>query len=117
MGGLESVERSAGSCKERLPADMIRAGGAVLVDLSQEHDLASRRESLVDGHVEAIAGRIAGDPLLSLIYKSVSDGIVPAGIEYYLPLYFDKLVTIFDYLPDEALFILPQQLEDDIQDI
>lgn len=29
--------------------------------LSQEHDLASRRESLVDGHVEAIAGLLPGD--------------------------------------------------------
>ncbi len=61
--------------------------------------------------------QIAGDPLSSLIYKNVSDGLVPAGIEYYLPLYFDQLETIFDYLPHEALFILPQQLDDDINDI
>ena len=60
---------------------------------------------------------IAGDPLSSLIYRSVSDGQVPAGIEYYLPLYFDQLETIFDYLPDDALFILPQQLDDDINGI
>ncbi len=60
---------------------------------------------------------IAGDPLSSLIYRSISDGQVPAGIEYYLPLYFDQLETIFDYLPGEALFILPQQLDDDINGI
>ena len=60
---------------------------------------------------------IAGDPLLSLIYKAVSDGQVPAGIEYYLPLYFDELETIFDYLPEQALFILPEQLDDDIDDL
>ena len=60
---------------------------------------------------------IAGDPLLSLIYKSVSDGVVPAGIEYYLPLYFERLETIFDYLPEQALLILPEQLQDDIQAI
>ena len=61
--------------------------------------------------------QIAGDPLVSLIYNNVSDGLIPAGIEYYLPLYFDQLETIFDYLPDQALFILPQQLDDDINAI
>jgi transcription-repair coupling factor (superfamily II helicase) len=36
----------------------------------------------------------------STVYRDVSSGIFPAGIEYYLPLFFDSLSTIFDYLPD-----------------
>lgn len=36
----------------------------------------------------------------STIYRDVTSGIFPAGIEYYLPLFFDSLSTIFDYLPD-----------------
>jgi transcription-repair coupling factor (superfamily II helicase) len=34
----------------------------------------------------------------SAIYRDVSNGIFPAGIEYYLPLFFDQLSTIFDFI-------------------
>ncbi|MBT8125991.1 MAG: transcription-repair coupling factor [Gammaproteobacteria bacterium] len=61
--------------------------------------------------------RIAGDPLISQIYNNVSDGLIPAGIEYYLPLYFDQMDCVFDYLPKNTLFVLPQQLDADIDDI
>ncbi len=53
-----------------------------------------------------------GDPLNSLIYKNVSDGIMVPGIEYYLPVFFDALETLFDYLPQSSLFILPENLHD-----
>ena len=46
-----------------------------------------------------------GDPSKSTIYKDVSNGVAPAGIEYYLPLFFEATATLFDYLPaeDEAV--------------
>lgn len=37
------------------------------------------------------------------IYRDVSQGLSPAGIEYYLPLFFDKVDTLFDYLPPDTL--------------
>ena len=40
-----------------------------------------------------------GDPTRSSTYKDVSSGIAPAGIEYYLPLFFEGTATLFDYLP------------------
>src|SRR5690606_33703374 len=43
--------------------------------------------------------RFEGDPARSQIYKSISGGIVPAGIEYYLPLFFEATSSLFDYLP------------------
>src|SRR5438552_3621718 len=43
-----------------------------------------------------------GDPSRSRIYKDVSNGVAPAGIEYYLPLFFEQTATIFDYLPRGA---------------
>jgi transcription-repair coupling factor (superfamily II helicase) len=43
-----------------------------------------------------------GDPSKSRIYKDVSNGVAPAGIEYYLPLFFENTATIFDYLPKGA---------------
>mgnify|MGYP006422466883 CR=1 FL=1 len=35
----------------------------------------------------------------SPVYRDVSNGVAPAGIEYYLPLFFEHLATLFDYLP------------------
>lgn len=47
-----------------------------------------------------------GDPSRCAVYKDVSNGIAPAGIEYYLPLFFDETATLFDYLPDHSRILL-----------
>lgn len=36
------------------------------------------------------------------IYQDISQGISPAGIEYYLPLFFEQCSTLFEYLPDNT---------------
>ena len=43
--------------------------------------------------------RFEGDPSRSRVYKDISKGVPPPGVEYYLPLFFDKTSTITDYLP------------------
>jgi transcription-repair coupling factor (superfamily II helicase) len=57
-----------------------------------------------------------GDPARAGIYKEVSNGIAAAGIEYYLPLFFDETATLFDYLPADAALVtrgdVPQALAD-----
>jgi len=52
-----------------------------------------------------------GDPQASRIYKDVSAGITPGGIEYYLPLFFEETATLFDYLPAEACMVLMDSAE------
>src|SRR5204863_3348263 len=47
-----------------------------------------------------------GDPSKSPLYKDVSNGIMPAGIEYYLPLFFDSTATLTEDLPPEAVVCL-----------
>ena len=47
-----------------------------------------------------------GDPGRSGIYKDVSNGIPAAGIEYWLPLFFEETATLFDYLPSATLLCL-----------
>ncbi|WP_283149651.1 transcription-repair coupling factor [Silvimonas soli] len=47
-----------------------------------------------------------GDPSKSRLYKDISSGATPAGIEYYLPLFFEHTATLFDYLPSTALLTL-----------
>ncbi|BBO59852.1 transcription-repair coupling factor [Mycoavidus sp. B2-EB] len=43
-----------------------------------------------------------GDPSRVPLYKDIGVGIPSAGIEYYLPLFFDATATLFDYLPPTA---------------
>ncbi|MDD5248550.1 MAG: transcription-repair coupling factor [Rhodocyclaceae bacterium] len=47
-----------------------------------------------------------GDASRIALYKDVSSGALPAGIEYYLPLFFDETATLFDYLPQDAVLLL-----------
>ncbi len=58
--------------------------------------------------------RFEGDPSRSHIYKNVSKGVAPSGIEYYLPLFFDKTATLFDYLPKHATLCLHHQVDEAI---
>ncbi|HEY6482337.1 MAG TPA: transcription-repair coupling factor [Steroidobacteraceae bacterium] len=49
--------------------------------------------------------RFEGDPTKASLYRGVSEGVAPAGIEFYLPLFFDETATLFDYLPDNAVIV------------
>ncbi|TLY51594.1 MAG: transcription-repair coupling factor [Gammaproteobacteria bacterium] len=46
------------------------------------------------------------DPRHCPVYQDIKEGTTPAGIEYYLPLFFDHTETLFDYLGDESVFVL-----------
>ncbi len=52
-----------------------------------------------------------GDPTKSRIYKDIGNGVATAGIEYYLPLFFEETATVFDYLGDAATVVLHGDLE------
>jgi transcription-repair coupling factor (superfamily II helicase) len=47
-----------------------------------------------------------GDPSKSTLYKDISAGIAPGGIEYYLPLFFDATATFVDYFPRDSIIAL-----------
>ncbi|HEX7338585.1 MAG TPA: transcription-repair coupling factor, partial [Rhodanobacteraceae bacterium] len=40
------------------------------------------------------------------LYQDMKQGTTPGGIEYYLPLFFEKTETLFDYLDTSAMFLL-----------
>jgi len=44
------------------------------------------------------------------LYHQVSNGEIPAGIEYYLPYFHENLDTLFDYLPKSTAFVLGRKL-------
>ncbi|WP_293277759.1 transcription-repair coupling factor [Neisseria sp. oral taxon 014] len=49
---------------------------------------------------------VDGNPNDAAVYKAVSNGHFGAGVEYYLPLFFEnELETLFDYIGENALFV------------
>ncbi|HYQ90743.1 MAG TPA: transcription-repair coupling factor, partial [Candidatus Competibacteraceae bacterium] len=61
---------------------------------------------------QAFRAQFAGDPQRSPLYREVSDGLAPGGIEYYLPLFFDTTATLFDYLPADTLVVALEGVEE-----
>ena len=59
--------------------------------------------------------RMEGDPTKVRLYKDVGAGIATAGIEYYLPLFFDATATIFDYLGKTAALVLHGEIDAALQ--
>jgi len=45
-------------------------------------------------------------------YQDIRSGLIPAGIEYYLPLFFEQTATLFDYLPENSQIIFSAGLEE-----
>ncbi|MCK9539367.1 transcription-repair coupling factor [Dokdonella sp.] len=52
------------------------------------------------------------DPRHCPLYQDIREGATPAGIEYYLPLFFEQTATLFDYLGEDALFVLGEKALD-----
>jgi transcription-repair coupling factor (superfamily II helicase) len=72
--------------------------------------LPGREFPMDDASRTAFRGRwreeFEGDPSKSPIYKDIGNGIAPAGIEYYLPLFFEETATLFQYVAQDATFAL-----------
>ncbi len=47
-----------------------------------------------------------GDPSKRRLYKDIGNNVAPAGIEYYLPLFFEDTAILTDYLPETTLVAL-----------
>ncbi|HXE46922.1 MAG TPA: CarD family transcriptional regulator, partial [Ramlibacter sp.] len=58
---------------------------------------------------------LEGDPTKSRIYKDIGNGVATAGIEYYLPLFFEETATVFDYIGAGATVVLHGDLERSFQ--
>ncbi|WP_020679759.1 transcription-repair coupling factor [Marinobacterium rhizophilum] len=67
--------------------------------------------SAIAGFRQRWRERFDVDPGRCPTYQDVSNGLTPPGIEYYLPLFFDQSMTLFDYLPDNTLVVCDPGLE------
>src|SRR5436190_3414219 len=59
--------------------------------------------------------RFEGDPTKVRLYKDIGAGIATAGIEFYLPLFFDETATVFDYLGGDATLALHGEIDEALQ--
>ena len=59
--------------------------------------------------------RFEGDPSKVQVYRDVSHGILPGGIEYYLPLFFKQTDNLLDYLPSDTLLVMSEGAETAIE--
>ena len=55
------------------------------------------------------------DPSACAIYQDVKAGMLPGGIEYYLPLFFDHCASLFDYLPAATLAFVEAGIDEAVQ--
>lgn len=46
------------------------------------------------------------------VYQQVSKGTLPAGIEYWQPLFFEQMTTLFDHLPGNTLIVSVGDIQD-----
>jgi transcription-repair coupling factor (superfamily II helicase) len=56
--------------------------------------------------------RIEGDPTRSRVYKDIGSSVATAGIEYYLPLFFDETSHIFQHLGEHAALVLHGDIDE-----
>ena len=78
--------------------------------------LPAREVALIDeGIARFRAGwreKFSGNPAQCPVYRDVSQGLAPAGIEYYLPLFYQETSTLFDYISDNALVFMDENITD-----
>jgi transcription-repair coupling factor (superfamily II helicase) len=65
-------------------------------------------EAGIKGFRQRFRDRFPVEPGRCPVYRTISEARLPAGIEYYLPLFFDRTVSLLDYLPADALLILAE---------
>ena len=66
-------------------------------------------EAAITRFRQAYRSHFEGDPQRSLVYRDVSNGLIPNGIEYYLPLFLEQTASLFDYLHHAACLIESEQ--------
>jgi transcription-repair coupling factor (superfamily II helicase) len=59
--------------------------------------------------------RLDGDPTKARVYKDIGQGLATAGIEYYLPLFFDETATVFDYVGNQAQVVLHGAVDESLE--
>ena len=60
----------------------------------------------IRGFRERFRHHVPGEPGRSSVYRDISEAQLPAGIEYYLPLFFDSTASLPDYFANDTLMVV-----------
>ncbi|MGB5064528.1 MAG: transcription-repair coupling factor, partial [Candidatus Competibacter sp.] len=109
MGGerpyrIELFDDEVESIRDFDPDTQLSVARAEYIELLPAREFPLDKETITRFR-QAYRRQFEGDPQRSAIYREVSAGHAPGGIEYYLPLFFEQTATLFDYLPDNTLAI------------
>ena len=66
----------------------------------------------IRGFRQRFRERFPVEPGRCPVYRDISEAQLPAGIEYFLPLFFEETATLFDYLPADSLVLIVDDAED-----
>ncbi|HET9695038.1 MAG TPA: transcription-repair coupling factor [Steroidobacteraceae bacterium] len=80
------------------------------LDLLPAREFSLSPESIKDFR-RRFRTRFQGDLTRMPLYRDVGEGLAPAGIEYYLPLFFESTASLIDYLPPGTTVLLPSDHE------
>jgi len=79
--------------------------------------LPARETALLEENISRFRtswrSRFEGNPSNCPVYKDVSNGIAPAGVEYYLPLFYEATSSLFDYINSgSAMVVLDEGVQE-----
>ncbi len=83
---------------------LAKVGGVDLAPVSEAILTPETARRFADGYLQNF-GAVSDDPL----FEAVSQGRPFPGMEHWLPLFFEGLKTLFDYLSDAAAIVLDHQ--------
>ncbi len=101
---IELFDDEVESIRDFDPDTQLSVDKVNCIKLLPARELALDKESITRFR-QAWRRQFEGDPQRSMIYREVSAGHAPGGIEYYLPLFFEQAATLFDHLPESTLAI------------
>ena len=108
---IELFDREIDSIRTFDPETQRSAHKVEKVNLLPAREFPLTEES-VKAFRNTLRERFPIDPRRCPIYQDIKEGTTPAGIEYYLPLFFERTETLFDYLGTESVFVLAEHALD-----
>lgn len=106
---IELFDNEVDSIRTFEPESQCSLENIEAIELLPAHEFPFTREAIARFRSEW-REQFSGNPGNCPTYQSVTEGIVPAGIESYLPLFFAEMHTLFDYLPENTLLVLSEDL-------
>ncbi|MGQ0383350.1 MAG: transcription-repair coupling factor [Gammaproteobacteria bacterium] len=101
---LDLFDELIESIRDFDPADQRSAARHEAVSLLPAREFGSSPEAIAAFRSRWRA-RFEGDPQDCPVYQAVSDGAIPAGIEAWLPFFFERTTAFADHLPAQAVVV------------